>query len=149
MKTEEPVEPKRAYIYFWDGHRFGARIVTDAGRNLEQRIRKVVNSTSWVGTATAMFAAYDMAEGIHTEIWPPPPARTISQSIQAAESASEWPGNQNGKAWPAGVFIVNVVTGNCRVTGGLGFSGTVDTCNPSALREFDLIEEGDEDEGGS
>lgn len=140
---------KRAYLYFWDGYRMGCRIVTH-NENLETRIKAILLSGSGVGAATSLFAAYDLANDIPTEVWPPPPARTIGDYVAVAEREDNWPegGLFRGPSpmydFPqAGVFLVNVETGDVRITGGLGFSESVDDCNPRQLREITLATKGE------
>lgn len=133
----------KAYVYFWDGYRFGARIVTDR-EFLEKRLVAAIDDTNSVGVATAAFVVLSAAHEIATGIWPPPPASTVGGYVTAAEQESEWPRPEIERLqlsqWEAGVFIVNVNTGECRITGGMGFdSEDLSDCNPRALREVNLL----------
>ena len=132
----------KAYVYFWDGYRFGARLVTNRD-HLCRRLVEAIDLTSSVGVASAGFVTRSAAMSIDVEIWPPPPASTVGGSVTAAEQESEWPHPEvtrlNPQSWEAGVFIVHVDTGDCRITGGMGFDD--EDCNPRALREVNLLEE--------
>ena len=135
---------KRAYVYFWDGFRFGPRIDTH-DEELSMRIKRIVIKEPSLrpSVATALFLAYDYAEGRQSEVWNASPARTTGQYVQAAESEGEWPRQTWGESprveFPqAGVFIVNTVSSELRIIGGLGFSKSEEECNPRALREMQL-----------
>lgn len=142
---------RRAYVYFWDGFVFGPRIDTHDER-LRERIERIAMDDKSPGIATGMFLALDMSEEIPSQVWNAPPARTVGQYVQAAESEGNWPTVSWGgevKSFPqAGVFIVNMMDKSLRITGGLGFSKNEDECNPRILREEMLFsQEGKSYEG--
>jgi hypothetical protein len=141
---------KKAYLYFWDGFRFGPRIQTD-WVDLKSRIVRALRGDELLpGHVAARFVAFDIAEEHRTSVWNSPPARTTGQYVAAAESEGQWPYETFDTSMAdfpqAGVFIVNTVDGTCRITGGVGFSD--EDCNPRMLREVQLLEE-DDDEASS
>jgi len=131
-----------AYVYFWDGYRFGARVVTEA-EGLEARLVRAIEDEHGVGRVTAKFVAFDLAEGVDAQVWPPAPARTAGQYVAVAESEGNWPPLMGDGNFQAGVFVVDIMSGDCRITGGMGFSDA--DCNPRALREVQLPMQGDDD----
>ncbi len=137
---------KTAYLYFWDGHRIGPRIVTD-WVDLEARIVKALQLTSdrLPSNVTAEFIAYDLADEHLTQVFNAPPGRTVGNQVAAIEQEGEWPGadpSRVGQGWHAGVFLVNTMDWSCRITGGVGWTDA--DCNPRALREVKLQEKDDE-----
>ena len=131
---------KQAYLYFWDGFAFSPRIETD-WVDLKARILRVIAEKSGhPNEIAARFVAFDLAEDHRPAIWNAPPARTVGQMVMACEGEGNWPTKGGTIVDQAGVFIVNVTTGECRVTGGVGFDGDPEA-NPRALREMDLFKE--------
>lgn len=140
---------KRAYVYFWDGFRFGPRVVTD-DRDLLTRLRQAVGSDAqFPSQVSAIFIANDLLNDHKSEVHNAPGARTTGAFVAAAELEEHWPkfrwaeeGKEAMADFPqAGVFVCNILTGDLRITGGLGFSKSEDDCNPRALREMNIQEE--------
>lgn len=143
---------KRAYVYFWDGFRFGPRIITNDG-DIEERFVAALNASRDVQIperVSAVFIALEVAEGRFCVVENAAPARTTGQFVQAAEAAENWPRRDfmGREAFPqAGVFIVNTTTGEVRITGGLGIWESEDETNVGQLREIVLeLQEGGSDE---